>query len=226
MKIVPPSAASNAPSRSTRAPVKAPFVCPNISDSISSRGTAAQSTTTYGRCERTLCSCSASATSSLPVPVSPSMMTEVSVCATLAIRSNSAYIDVDTAHIRPNCRGLATNPAVADRVFADDAVGRPLQVAPVGLRFGTLAPMRGLRGPAAVGIAALVIGLGGTWAAPTPPSPSARRTTVHVEGLSLDVFEHGVRTMIVRTASATYDWSKGTFEAEGPVRATYVPKGL
>ncbi len=88
------------------APVNAPLVCPNISDSISSRGIEAQSTTMYGLPARPERSWMASATSSLPVPVSPSMMIEASLDATSLIRSRTAIIDGERAQRRPRDRSV------------------------------------------------------------------------------------------------------------------------
>ena len=78
---MPPCACSNAPSRSRSAPVNAPRTWPNSSDSMSVRGTPAQSHTTNGPLARAAAprGC-ASAHSSLPVPVSPSMSTATSDC--------------------------------------------------------------------------------------------------------------------------------------------------
>ena len=49
---VPPSASSNRPSFSLTAPVKAPFSCPNSSDSSSVSGRAAQLIAMNGRSAR------------------------------------------------------------------------------------------------------------------------------------------------------------------------------
>ena len=65
------SARSAAPVLSCAAPVKEPFMCPNISLSMSSEGSAAQFTVTSSRSARGLRRCNSAATSSLPVPVSP-----------------------------------------------------------------------------------------------------------------------------------------------------------
>ena len=56
---VPPSACSNLPARSAKAPVNEPFMCPNSSLSISSDGIAAQLTSTNAWSRRGDASCSA-----------------------------------------------------------------------------------------------------------------------------------------------------------------------
>ena len=56
---VPPSACSNFPARSAKAPVNDPFMCPNSSLSISSDGIAAQFTSTNAWSRRGEASCSA-----------------------------------------------------------------------------------------------------------------------------------------------------------------------
>ncbi len=81
---MPPSASSKRPRRCWVAPVNAPFSWPKSSLSTSSRGSAAQFTFTSGRSRRGLRSWIARATSSLPVPVSPSTSTVLSVAATSA----------------------------------------------------------------------------------------------------------------------------------------------
>ena len=79
---VPSWASLNLPFWSRTAPVKAPFTCPNSSDSISSSGMAAQFTSTNGARARGLWRGSARATSSLPLPFSPTSSTRPSVGAT------------------------------------------------------------------------------------------------------------------------------------------------
>src|SRR2546427_12727543 len=76
-KIVPPSASSKRPTRRSRAPVKAPFTCPNNSLSTRPAEIALQFTFTSGRSRRALRLWIARAISSLPVPVSPRMSTLV-----------------------------------------------------------------------------------------------------------------------------------------------------
>ena len=71
-KRVPPSAASNRPARSRSAPVKAPRICPNSSDSSKVSVRPEQFTERKGRRLRWLNSWMARATSSFPVPDSPS----------------------------------------------------------------------------------------------------------------------------------------------------------
>ena len=84
-KRVPPSAASNRPARSFKAPVKEPFTCPKNSLSYNSRGTEAQLTRISGRPCRRLRSWIARLTSSFPVPDSPVIITVASVGATTSM---------------------------------------------------------------------------------------------------------------------------------------------
>ena len=88
-KIVPPSAASNFPRRSVTAPVNAPRVWPNSSDSISSSGIAAQLTSMNGPPWRLLRPWIDRATSSLPVPFSPNTSTRPLVGAAIATCSRN-----------------------------------------------------------------------------------------------------------------------------------------
>ena len=79
---MPPFAVSSSPTLSFTAPVKAPFTCPNISDSSSPSGSAAQLTATSGRALRRLSRWMSCAITSLPTPLSPVMNTDASVGAT------------------------------------------------------------------------------------------------------------------------------------------------
>ena len=79
---MPPWASSKRPSLRWKAPVKAPFSCPNSSDSMSVSAIAAGLTATKGLSRRGLCRWIARAISSLPVPLSPVMSTVVDVRAT------------------------------------------------------------------------------------------------------------------------------------------------
>ncbi|EKD68477.1 MAG: hypothetical protein ACD_47C00603G0001 [uncultured bacterium] len=88
-KIVPLSASSNFPILSAVAPVKAPFLWPNSSDSRSVSGIAAQFIFTNGFFALSLLSCMSRATSSLPVPDSPVINTVVFEPATLVIISKT-----------------------------------------------------------------------------------------------------------------------------------------
>ena len=72
---MPPSATAAAPGLSASAPVKAPFRCPNTSDSSRSRGIAAQFSGTNGCAARVDTAWIARAQTSLPVPLSPVMNT-------------------------------------------------------------------------------------------------------------------------------------------------------
>ena len=92
MKMVPPCACTNAPSRSRSAPVKAPRTWPNSSLSMSERDTPARSQMTNGASARGPAAWIASAHSSLPVPVSPSMSTATSDCATRSSTANTSRI--------------------------------------------------------------------------------------------------------------------------------------
>ena len=85
-KMVPPSASANLPFLVVVAPVKAPRIWPNSSDSSSVSGIAAQFTLMSGMSRCALRSWMARATSSLPVPVSPVMRTVLLVSATSSAR--------------------------------------------------------------------------------------------------------------------------------------------
>ena len=78
---VPRCAISNLPGLRATAPVNAPFSWPNSSVSSSVSGIAAQLIATNGASARSLSACSERANSSLPVPLSPSSSTVVSVAA-------------------------------------------------------------------------------------------------------------------------------------------------
>ena len=80
-KMVPPWASWNRPGLFLAAPVKAPAMYPNISDSSRVSGMATQFTATKGLSLRRLTSWMARAKSSLPVPDSPSRSTEASLAA-------------------------------------------------------------------------------------------------------------------------------------------------
>ena len=69
--------------RELAAPVKAPFSCPNSSDSIRFSGMAPQSTSINGPSWRGLRPCRTRAASSLPQPVSPSSRTVQEEAATV-----------------------------------------------------------------------------------------------------------------------------------------------
>ena len=78
---MPRCAISNLPGLRATAPVKAPFSWPKSSVSSSVSGIAAQLIATNGASARGLSACSERANSSLPVPLSPSSSTVVSVAA-------------------------------------------------------------------------------------------------------------------------------------------------
>ena len=90
---VPPFAMSKKPSFAVSAPVKAPFACPNSMEAASSRGSTPQLTATKGISKRSLPSWMLCATDSLPVPLVPSISTDMSDGATsLAHRSTSSIL--------------------------------------------------------------------------------------------------------------------------------------
>ncbi len=89
---MPPSAASNFPTRSRMAPVKAPLTWPNSSLSSRVSGMAAQLTGTKGPWARGERPWMARAMSSFPVPLSPRMRTVVSVGATRITSSRTCAI--------------------------------------------------------------------------------------------------------------------------------------
>lgn len=101
-KTVPPCAASNAPTRSAAAPVKAPLTWPKSSLSTSSRESAAQSITRNGPPRRGLCAWISRAITSLPVPVSPVIMTVASVGAYVSARWKTRRIASERPTTRPN----------------------------------------------------------------------------------------------------------------------------
>ena len=83
---VPPSANSKRPLRAEKAPVNAPFSCPNNSLSNSSAGIAPQLTGTKGPLFRPDTSWIARATTSLPVPDSPKINTLALLSATCSTK--------------------------------------------------------------------------------------------------------------------------------------------
>ena len=102
---VPPLATSTLPMVCLWAPVKAPRSWPNNSLSSRFSGIAAQLMATKRCLLRPLRSCSARASSSLPVPLSPSSSTEMSVDATFSIVRHSFSI----------ASSAAMMPAIGDR---------------------------------------------------------------------------------------------------------------
>ena len=113
-KSVPPSACSNLPLRCSVAPVNEPFSWPKSSLSSSSRGIAAQLTSTKGPCARGLRSWRRRATSSLPVPFSPWIRTRALVGATF---STSARISARAA-LLPTMRVVASDSRPRRAVFS------------------------------------------------------------------------------------------------------------
>ena len=91
-KIVPPDASSNRPFRSSTAPVKAPRLWPNSSDSSSVSGRAAQLTATKGRSARLPPWWIARAIISFPVPLSPRSSTVARDGATLVTAAKTSCI--------------------------------------------------------------------------------------------------------------------------------------
>ena len=91
-KIVPPLASSKRPLRSSTAPVKAPRLWPNSSDSRSVSGRAAQLTATNGRSARGPPWWIARAIISFPVPLSPRSSTVAREEATLVTAAKTSCI--------------------------------------------------------------------------------------------------------------------------------------
>ena len=89
---MPFSATSISPFLLTSAPVNAPRMCPNSSESSSVSDTAPQFSATNGRSRRGELTWMARATSSLPVPDSPVISTVLDVGATVSINWNTASI--------------------------------------------------------------------------------------------------------------------------------------
>ena len=90
---VPPFAMSKKPGLAVSAPVKAPFSCPNSMEGARSRGRMLQLTATNGIPTRPLFSWMLWATDSLPVPLAPSISTDMSEGATsLAYLSTSSIL--------------------------------------------------------------------------------------------------------------------------------------
>ena len=87
---MPVLAASNLPLRSEDAPVKAPRLCPNSSDSSRLSGMAPQLTEMYGLSARLPLAWITLAMSSLPVPLSPSISTGRSVGAAFSAISKAS----------------------------------------------------------------------------------------------------------------------------------------
>ena len=86
---------------------KSPRTWPNSSVSISVDGRAAQLTLTNGRWRRVLRLCTARANSSLPVPVSPSSITDASVGATSWTRASA----MRSAGLSPMMFGIHPRPS-------------------------------------------------------------------------------------------------------------------
>ncbi len=108
---VPPRAALTRPSRRARAPVKAPFSCPNSSLSNRLSVSPEHSTGTKAPSRRALPSWMARATSSLPVPDSPSNSAAVSLGATRWI-SASIALKADERPTMPAACGDTLAPRV------------------------------------------------------------------------------------------------------------------
>ena len=116
-KSVPPLAASKSPTRELMAPLKAPFLWPNSSDSSSVSGSAAQLIDTNGRAARGDCRWMLRATSSLPVPLSPCTSTGLSLTATRAITARTSRISglLPTMVGRPSRRVMTSLSAEFSR---------------------------------------------------------------------------------------------------------------
>ena len=100
-KIVPPSASPKYPFRSPIAPVKAPFSCPNSSESMVPSGIAPQFTAIYWPCLRRLYWWIIWGKLSLPTPLSPVISTDKSVGAT-CMATSIARVKASVLPIIPN----------------------------------------------------------------------------------------------------------------------------
>ena len=106
---VPPSAATNSPSRSARASVNDPRACPNNSLSNKVSDNAAQFTATNGRSDRGDASCTLRATNSFPVPLSPVINSDASDAAS----GGSCRRNDRIGSLRPISRGNSVGGAVS-----------------------------------------------------------------------------------------------------------------
>ena len=122
---MPPSAASNRPTRRRSAPVKAPRSCPNSSLSSSASGSAAQLIATNGPPARGLSSWIARANTSLPTPDSPSSSTVRSVGTALRTRSTVGASPASAPTI-PRKPARARSSSVRRRTCRDS---RPIESA-------------------------------------------------------------------------------------------------
>ncbi len=138
--IDPVSADSNRPFLAATAPVNAPFVCPNSSDSSSSEGILEQLTTTKGFWARGLASWIALATSSFPVPLSPVIRTVERAGATCSTRRNTFSIFSD----RPINPSRLTERAIACRSVRRSSSLRRLRM-PLATRASSCSFWNGLR---------------------------------------------------------------------------------
>ena len=129
-KNVPPDAASSSPRRATSAPVKAPFSCPNSSDSSRWSGSAAQLMAMNGRSERRLFMWMARAISSLPVPDSPEMNTLASVGATRETTENTFWMDslVPTMFSKLYCFFSWSRSTALSRTSLTCCAARPMRM--------------------------------------------------------------------------------------------------
>ena len=129
---MPPLAVSSSPGLSRIAPVNAPFTWPNISDSSSVSGSAAQLIATSGRLERRLCWWMNWAMSSLPDPLSPVMNAEASVGATrrasaMTSRNTGAAPSTGSASLARSGKGCA--PSARDsRPTTTACTARPMRI--------------------------------------------------------------------------------------------------
>ncbi len=116
---VPPRAAAISPVRAAWAPVKAPLTWPNNSSSTRFSGREAMFSATKGWSLRFESSCNSRAMSSFPVPVSPSISTEISRLATRAICSRNRCIEGETPisrlSILPRACPAVSRPGSASR---------------------------------------------------------------------------------------------------------------
>ena len=123
---MPPCASSNTPVRSADAPVNAPRLCPNSSDSTRSSGSAAQFSVQNILCRRELPRWIARATSSLPLPLSPSISTANGAAAARATLCRSSAI----TGVRPSSSPgpLRASASVASTAASSGAVAAALIV--------------------------------------------------------------------------------------------------
>src|SRR5439155_20980815 len=117
---VPPAAASNAPLRSTLAPVKAPRSCPNSSSSTRLSGSAPLLRAMKGPFGLAPRRCTSWATSSFPDPLSPTISTGLGILATRVIASLSRCM----ARLAPTRGGVGAGALAQGGDLSDEALSR------------------------------------------------------------------------------------------------------